>query len=1617
MQIAGRSRAPEASTLVEGQPGVARADEGEGVNTPSGVSPSLEGLTASAVSNPTEQQQESKSGMEDAGGQQVLCQEGEQGWERIRAHRHSLNALDRRSFILWGVPASADTGLLDKQFISKGVRGKYTWRGVGLYRHVLAEFESMLHKKAQQAALRAACGEVGIRAVETRNWSTRRRQRVALKAMTLDANCFTALSQPQHQLDVATLHRRRPGKKLKKKTGVKSLKRRPQQKRVAALMKRKELTADTTRGSLKLGALNSQGGISSGIAEIEEFVSAGKYDVVGLSDVKLRAKASLSVKGYKVFRQKAEHEDGKSGVLFLVADHMAAATSLVQSDVANQLWIRITGTQGRRDLFVCCAYLPQESAPKADRDEAYVELEAATSGFASKGDLVVLGDLNAKLLSAHGETEERLIGKYGEQGKRTGNGALLYGVMKRVGLVSLLGRSRPSAAVQALSGADYWWSRHDKVAGVRHTIDFVLASEGILGPGARAWVDYTHLQTDHHLVGAEVSCPRALVRRRGRKSVRRRFKMEEMIQKSSKEEDVKSAAAARENYEAALVTEFGGYTPSEVAKGSCECVGMCACAGVKEFVRRMHAACETAVGSVPVGRKFSRSWWDDEVKTAVAARRKAYAAYLPGADDQEQSEEKSAELWARFAQLRRACAKLITKKKKEDWERLMVQIEYAHKRDQKQLWQLVGRFVPSGKMATMEPMRRRDGTMARNEEEILETWGDHQESLGAPQAHSLEDTMFASRMRTQVEDLEKLSKRMPPCWFDQAFTKDEVLEGVEALSYHKASTSDGTTNPMFKCGGDTMAVQLCALFNFLRAKELMYTGWQEASVVNLFKEGDRADPGNYRGIALISCLGKLYLSLWARRLAKHGETTLEEGQGGFRSGRSTVDQALSLHEVLRRRKREGKTSFLCFIDFRKAFDTVWHDGLWKALWNSGVKGKAWRVVRSLYTSMKASVKLGDKESRKVSMHQGVRQGCPLSPTLFNYFINALAKDLRASGLGIKIEGLDAGSLLYADDVVLVAESTEALQGLIDVVDRFCRRWHMDINLKKSEVMVMGKRPACSACARMSAPAPAPMPVPHDDDDDDDNDDVDDVAPVPVLLPVPARPCVLCSPWSCRGTTLKVVSEYKYLGIWFTSDLLWTAHINKMVAKARGTTAGLGRVFSNGRIPTRVKSLVWLATARPQMEHGGEVWKANSDQAARLESVQVQAACRIFKLNRKTKTHATRALLRVPSLQTRRDVSRLKYFVKAKSMQRGRLVRELLRLDQGHAVKGQGQTQQWRPRVENMIFDDAELTAAFAKVEQSAARNQGVVPLGVDPTIVDEDIFPVRSWHRFLRRWSLRRDLKEFMAEANNPRSTLRIMRRAVNNDDDRLPAFPLTKAPNRGQNQIRLRLLSGTAALNTTLSRYTERTAKCPFGCGVAEDTNHFLLHCDATADLRRDYTSRLNDSCECARRIGSGGEIGCADFFTDLDDDGKALFMLGGPVDGREPEMLIDAAAKCYVASAYERRKARLNQDAADPLVMDLTTQVSQEVAGPFPPHSIMSFFLPVALARSTTHNSTHPAARISAGASGSRSRLGLACARLACAHSSPRARARPNRSSDKAAPSPELGLDSMTHKSREAS
>ena len=181
------------------------------------------------------------------------------------------------------------------------------------------------------------------------------------------------------------------------------------------------------------------------------------------------------------------------------------------------------------------------------------------------------------------------------------------------------------------------------------------------------------------------------------------------------------------------------------------------------------------------------------------------------------------------------------------------------------------------------------------------------------------------------------------------------------------------------------------LFRVVWHEEVVPKEWREGLIVNLFKKGDKEEPGNYRGITLLSVVGKVFCK---NRLVEHldRERALHEGQAGFRKNRSCIDNVYTLNEVVQGRLREDKPTYAFFLDVQKAYDTVWRDGLWLKLWDMGVKGKMWRVVKGMYEVSRSAVLLDREKSNMFSVEQGVAQ-----QYCFQYFNDLLKEVYRRGG--------------------------------------------------------------------------------------------------------------------------------------------------------------------------------------------------------------------------------------------------------------------------------------------------------------------------------------------------------------------------------------------------------------------------------------------------------------------------------------------------------------------------------------------------------------------------------------------------------------------------------------------
>ena len=221
------------------------------------------------------------------------------------------------------------------------------------------------------------------------------------------------------------------------------------------------------------------------------------------------------------------------------------------------------------------------------------------------------------------------------------------------------------------------------------------------------------------------------------------------------------------------------------------------------------------------------------------------------------------------------------------------------------------------------------------------------------------------------------------------------------------------------------------------------------------------------------CVAKIYSSILTRRLQLYLEknSILVEEQNGFRATRSCIDHIFVLCTILRNRKSLGLSTFLSYVDFKKAFDSVDRSMLLYKLSQIGVKGKFYSAISAMFNNPKSRIQLNEYSTDYFDCPIGVKQGDCISATLFAIFINDLAQEIKDSNIVINLNDnldenvsdasedlLHANILLYADDIVLIASNENDLQLLLLIVENWCRKWRLDVNLTKTNIMhVRSKR--------------------------------------------------------------------------------------------------------------------------------------------------------------------------------------------------------------------------------------------------------------------------------------------------------------------------------------------------------------------------------------------------------------------------------------------------------------------------------------------------------------------------------------------------------------------------------
>ena len=296
---------------------------------------------------------------------------------------------------------------------------------------------------------------------------------------------------------------------------------------------------------------------------------------------------------------------------------------------------------------------------------------------------------------------------------------------------------------------------------------------------------------------------------------------------------------------------------------------------------------------------------------------------------------------------------------------------------------------------------------------------------------------------------------------DFEISEEELDDSSYVLKNGKKCGIDLISYEILKCIREYNPQLLLKVLNFVLQKNATAYEWFVSIIAPIHKKGPKMDPDNYRGISLISCLYKLLTAILNKRIAAYclENEILSKAQLGFVMGNRCSDGHFILHNLVKDYcHANGRWLYSCFVDFSKAFDCIPRDILFERLKSKGITGKVFNLIKKIYVNEKCRIKMGNKLSDTFDANQGVRQGCILSPLLFNIFISDLPEILdnpknNPSKIGPN-ESLSC--ILWADDLVTISESKEGLTEMLHDLSDFSNKNGLKINVEKTKCMVFNK---------------------------------------------------------------------------------------------------------------------------------------------------------------------------------------------------------------------------------------------------------------------------------------------------------------------------------------------------------------------------------------------------------------------------------------------------------------------------------------------------------------------------------------------------------------------------------
>ncbi|CAF4310248.1 unnamed protein product, partial [Rotaria magnacalcarata] len=306
--------------------------------------------------------------------------------------------------------------------------------------------------------------------------------------------------------------------------------------------------------------------------------------------------------------------------------------------------------------------------------------------------------------------------------------------------------------------------------------------------------------------------------------------------------------------------------------------------------------------------------------------------------------------------------------------KLSVNTKFAH--------QKINEITGKSKCTSSGCIKSKNGTVLMEKGDILNRWTEYIEEL-------FDDN------RTSKPNIKKNIEGPP-------IMKDEVRLAIKSMKTNKATGPDGISIEMIQCLDELGVDVMTKLINKIYDTGEIPEDLTKSIFIALPKKPGATECELHRTISLMSHITKVLLKILMMRMKNKITPEIAKEQYGFMPDKGTRNAIFILRTIIERSIEVKHDLYLCFLDYTKAFDKVKHDSLFQILEKLDIDGKELRIIRNLYWDQKAAIQINNDTSDYTSIKRGVRQGCVLSPDLFNIYNEMILRNLE------DVEGIKIG---------------------------------------------------------------------------------------------------------------------------------------------------------------------------------------------------------------------------------------------------------------------------------------------------------------------------------------------------------------------------------------------------------------------------------------------------------------------------------------------------------------------------------------------------------------------------------------------------------------------------------